>query len=144
MWKTEKFSLTQKISSNKLFSHFFSKAIAFTKFLRKKCEREFLQFPLCTVYVWKVIKDSNFKLLNVKIWEISFQTFKIARISDYHWFHEIFPSLLFRCLDVGMDPSKVLPPEEAKKIYKKQFKSQKFIESDDDSENKWIFFSLLF
>ena len=48
VWKNEKFSLTEKkISSNQLFSDFFSKTIAFTKFLRKKCEREFLQFPHC-------------------------------------------------------------------------------------------------
>ena len=40
-------------SSNQLFSNFFSKTIAFTKFLRKKCEREFLQFPHCAQYVWK-------------------------------------------------------------------------------------------
>ena len=35
----------KKISSNQLLSDFFSKFIAFTKFLGKKCEREFLQFP---------------------------------------------------------------------------------------------------
>ena len=45
--KNEKFSLTEKNSSNQLFSNFFSKTIAFTKFLRKKCDREFLQFPHC-------------------------------------------------------------------------------------------------
>ena len=39
--------ISRKISSNQLFSKFFSKTIAFTKFLRKKCEREFLQFPHC-------------------------------------------------------------------------------------------------
>ena len=40
--KLQKFSLTEKKnSSNQLFSDFFSKTIAFTKFLRKKCEREF-------------------------------------------------------------------------------------------------------
>ena len=37
----------KKNSSNHLFSNFFSKTNAFTKFLRKKCEREFLQFPHC-------------------------------------------------------------------------------------------------
>ena len=47
VWINEKFSLTEKISSNQLFSNFFSKTITFTKFLRKKCEREFLQFPHC-------------------------------------------------------------------------------------------------
>ena len=39
-----------KISSNQLFSNFFSKTIAFTRFLRKKCEREFLQFPHCALW----------------------------------------------------------------------------------------------
>ena len=36
------------------YSNFFSKTIVFTKFLRKKCEREFLQFPhstLCVRYI---------------------------------------------------------------------------------------------
>ena len=37
----------EKISSNQLFSNFLSKTIGFTKFLRKKCEKEFLQFPHC-------------------------------------------------------------------------------------------------
>ena len=45
--KREILSHWKKISSNQLFSNFFSKTIAFTKFLRKKCEREFLQFPHC-------------------------------------------------------------------------------------------------
>ena len=46
--KNEKFSLTEKKnSSNQLFSNFYSKTIAFTEFLRKKCKREFLQFPHC-------------------------------------------------------------------------------------------------
>ena len=47
-WKNEKLSLShwKEISSNQLFSNFFifSKTIAFTTFLRKKCEREFLKF----------------------------------------------------------------------------------------------------
>ena len=38
VWKNEKFSLSEKKknSSNQLFSHFLSKTIAFTKFLRKE------------------------------------------------------------------------------------------------------------
>ena len=44
---TEIYCQRKKNSSNQLFSNFFSKTIAFTKFLRKKCEREFLQFPHC-------------------------------------------------------------------------------------------------
>ena len=45
--KTRNSLSLKKLSSNQLFSNFFSKTIAFTKFLRKKCEREFLQFPHC-------------------------------------------------------------------------------------------------
>ena len=43
------FSL-KKISSNQVFSNFFSKTIVFTKFLRRKCEREFLQYPHCALF----------------------------------------------------------------------------------------------
>ena len=45
--KREILSHWKKISSNHLFSNFYSKTNAFTKFLQKKCEREFLQFPHC-------------------------------------------------------------------------------------------------
>ena len=50
-WKTRN-SLSPKKYSVKLtlYSNFFSKTVAFTKFLLKKCEREFLQFPHC---VWQ-------------------------------------------------------------------------------------------
>ena len=44
-WKI--YSHNNFFSSNQLFSDFFSKTVAFTKFLPKKCEREFLQFPHC-------------------------------------------------------------------------------------------------
>ena len=49
--KREILSHWKKISSNHLFSNFFSKTIAFTKFLRKKCEREFLQFPHYAMFI---------------------------------------------------------------------------------------------
>ena len=39
-WKIH--SHQKKISSNQLFSNFFSKNVAFTKFLPKKCESKFL------------------------------------------------------------------------------------------------------
>ena len=61
LWKNEnslRISLSLKKSRqiNSLVISF-SKTIAFTKFLRKKCEREFLQFPqLCTL--WKLRKFS--------------------------------------------------------------------------------------
>ena len=45
--KTRNSLSLKKISSNQLFSKFFGKTIAFTRFLLKKCEREFLQFPHC-------------------------------------------------------------------------------------------------
>ena len=49
MWKNEKFSLTERKfrQINYLSSNFFSKTVAFTKFLPIKCVREFLQFPHC-------------------------------------------------------------------------------------------------
>ena len=55
-----------KISSNHLFSNFFSETNAFTKFLRKKCEREFLQFPQfrqinsLVIYLVKTLLLRNF------------------------------------------------------------------------------------
>ena len=42
VWKNVKCS--EFFSSNQLYSYFFSKNVAFTKYLGKKCEREFLQF----------------------------------------------------------------------------------------------------
>jgi len=112
-------------------------------------DRKILKF---SHWVWKIPILNYFELPNVRIWEISdfkncmnFRlSFRFRFVKFRNWFHEIFPSLLFRCLDAGMDPSKVLPAEEATKIYKKQFKSQEFIESDDDSENQWIFFLYFF
>ena len=51
-WKNEKFYLTKKNLSNQLFSKCFGETTnAFTKFLRKKCEREFLQFSHCGILV---------------------------------------------------------------------------------------------
>ena len=48
---TEIYSHLEKISSNQLFSNFFSKTVTFTKFLPKKREREFPQFPHCALRV---------------------------------------------------------------------------------------------
>ena len=64
VWKNEKFCLTERNSSNQLFSNL-SKTIAFTKFLRKKCEREFLQFPHCEtertepLHFWQNFRENN-------------------------------------------------------------------------------------
>ena len=66
--KTRKSFSLKVFSSNQLFSNFFSKAIAFTKFLRKKCEREFLEFLHCAVLklrnfsltlFWQKFRESN-------------------------------------------------------------------------------------
>ena len=69
---TEILSHRKKLSSNQLFSDFYSKTIAFTKSLRKECEREFLQFPHCVRKTKKVsqkkfrqINFSNFFIKNV-------------------------------------------------------------------------------
>ena len=47
--KREILSHWKFFSSNQLFNNFFSKTIAFKKFLWKKSEREFLQFPHCAI-----------------------------------------------------------------------------------------------
>ena len=39
----------KKISSNQLFSIFFGKNVTFTKFLLKKCDSKFPQFPHCGI-----------------------------------------------------------------------------------------------
>ena len=41
-----------------VISLLFSKTDAFTKFLRKKCEREFLQFPHCDVEITEIYSHS--------------------------------------------------------------------------------------
>ena len=41
----------KKLSSNQLFSNFFSKTVTFTKFLPKMRESEFPEFPQCAVCV---------------------------------------------------------------------------------------------
>ena len=41
--------MQKNISSNQLFSDFFSKNVDFTENLPKKCEIKFLKFPHCTV-----------------------------------------------------------------------------------------------
>ena len=47
-------SLSQKnVSSNQPF---INNNIALTKFLSKKCEREFAQFPQCATYVYIVVQ----------------------------------------------------------------------------------------
>ena len=47
-----------EISSNQLFSNLsLCETIAFTKFLWKKCERKFLQFPHCIVEYWNWILE---------------------------------------------------------------------------------------
>ena len=50
--KRKIWSHQKNISSNQLFSNFFSKTIVFTKFLLRNCEREFLKFPHC---VWEAL-----------------------------------------------------------------------------------------
>ena len=44
---TEILSHRKNISWNQVFSNFFSKDVDFTKFLLRKCEREFSYFPHC-------------------------------------------------------------------------------------------------
>ena len=51
VWKNEIFTITQNISSNQLISIFFSKNVTFTKFLSKKSDSKFPQFPHFVVRV---------------------------------------------------------------------------------------------
>ena len=52
---------------NYLFSNFFSKTIDFTRFLRKKYEREFLQFSL--IHFWQKFRENNILLKKIlKSW----------------------------------------------------------------------------
>ena len=51
-WKI--YSHQKNISSNQLFSKFFSKNVAFTKFVPKKCESKFSFLPHCTATLWSL------------------------------------------------------------------------------------------
>ena len=107
--KREILSHWKKISSNQLFSNLFSKTNAFTKFLRKNCEREFLEFPHCEgvarsprakgSYFWYYpsahmviplsysLLYSNYLLKTIDInwwyWNLSFC--KFVKNSSNHW-----------------------------------------------------------
>ena len=51
LWKLQKFTVTEKkISSNQLFSNFSSKNVIVTKFLTKKSDSIFPEFPHCDNY----------------------------------------------------------------------------------------------
>ena len=67
MEKREILSHWRKNSSNQLFGNFFSKCIAFTKFLLKKCKREFLQFPNCEFLNSHIFPSNQRKKLLKKI-----------------------------------------------------------------------------
>ena len=57
LWKNEKFCFPKIFfSSNQLFSNFFSKNVAFTKFSPKMCETKLQQFPHCVSYTHCVEK----------------------------------------------------------------------------------------
>ena len=66
--------------TNYLFGNFFSKTIAFTKFLWKKCEREFLRFPYCAIvpcfslfrFRWSLNFFREIKVQNDKYLSIDF------------------------------------------------------------------------
>ena len=62
LWKIEKISLKKKKDtlSNQLFSDFFSKDVTFTKFLPKKWEQEFPQFPHCVHQIHTLISSRFF------------------------------------------------------------------------------------
>ena len=70
------------LKTNQLFSKFFSKTIAFTNFLPKKCERKILQFPHCAVGV-------SFDFLLLKFGKLNQQASQIIRLIDVtkQWRH---------------------------------------------------------
>ena len=82
--KREILSHWKKISSNQLFSNFFSKTIDFTKFLPKKYEREFLQFPHCGVV--KYYKTG---------WLILRTVWKLRKFTLAHFWQKIHESNVF-------------------------------------------------
>ena len=86
--KREILSHWKKISSNRLFSNFFSKSIAFTKFLRKKCERISAISTLYTMSVEKYYKRLSLLLRQSNIFSVK-STF-IQKKLVKSWFHEIF------------------------------------------------------
>ena len=80
----------KKISSNQLFSNFFNKTIVFTKFLWKKCEREFLQFPHCALWAWSSI---TFTIFTEK-WIFSVKSTFLLKKLLKSWFHGKFLSVI--------------------------------------------------
>ena len=62
----EKFIITKKISSNQLFSKFFSITVTFTIFLAKMRESEVPQFPHCAT----MFLSNNFARDIVEKWEM--------------------------------------------------------------------------
>ena len=74
--KSKEHNTVQCTQWNQLFSNFFSKNVTFTKFLPKKCEREFPQFPHCdAVRQW--FDEFSGKLILVIIIDLqSFSTFR--------------------------------------------------------------------
>ena len=66
--KWEILSHWRKISSNQLCSTFFSETIAFTKFLAKKCEREFVQFPHCVALGLSHLKIITWNQFTMEVW----------------------------------------------------------------------------
>ena len=93
VWKNEKFCHWKKISSNHLFSNFFSKTNAFTKVLRKKCEREFLQFPHFESALWKLwnftvtVFSQIFRQINVLL--KNFRRKIICLAVNFSFFHTV-------------------------------------------------------
>ena len=91
VWK-KIFSRLKNISWNQVFSNYFSKYIAFTKFLSKKCESKFLQFPHCVtllnnwsdpcMILWsKFLKKTSFNSFS-QTWN---STLAELRLKDKNW-----------------------------------------------------------
>ena len=80
-WKN---SQQKNISSNQLFSNFFSKNGAFTKFLSKMYERKFPKFPHCapTLFLAKISWNERFTKENTK--ELIWRNIFLVRVFSFH------------------------------------------------------------
>ena len=80
----EFYSHRKNISSNQLvFSDFFSKCVAFTKFLPKKCESKFMYFPHCALVISTLCSSlsqkNSWNQLNLHLFWFSFENVEFTK-----------------------------------------------------------------
>ena len=86
-WKI--LSHQKNISWNQLFSNFFSKTIGFTKFLSKKCDREFSSFHTvqCITY-WNLLSHFSCKNYVKLTWKLASRNISQVRV-NFSFFHTV-------------------------------------------------------